>query len=188
MSRLLSSPAILPERQRLGSATVLSEEIRQLVERERAEAYARGRADGMAEAAAAAHEANGAAVAALRNAVEQEIGRLHDARTALDANMLDMVAQMAAYVVDTVDTSTVDDVTRRIRTALADIDDTRLVAHVHSSQAEAVTRAFVDTELRVVASDDVPVGDARLIGRWSVADLGQQQRWLAIQEMLDAAS
>lgn len=189
LSRLLSSPAIRAERQHLLTGrTVLPVEVRELIERERAQAYAAGRADGMAEATATALDATGAAAGLLRDTVEQEVGRLRDARAAHDGGMLDIAREIAAYVVDAVDTSAVDAVVDRIRTALADIDDVGLVAHVHAGQADAIAKALADQEVHVMPSDDVAVGDARLVGRWSVADLGQHQRWAAVQELFDAAS
>jgi flagellar biosynthesis/type III secretory pathway protein FliH len=189
LSRLLSSPAIRTERQHLLTGrTVLPQEVQELVERERERAYAAGRADGMAQAAAAALDASGAAAALLRDTVEHEIARLGDARAAHDGLMLDIAREIAAYVVDAVDTTAVDAVVQRIRAALADIDDVGLVAHVHAGQADAVATALADQDLQVMPAEDVAPGDARLVGRWSVADLGQHQRWAAVQELFDAAS
>jgi flagellar biosynthesis/type III secretory pathway protein FliH len=161
-------------------------EVRELIERERARAFAAGRAEGMAQAAANALDAAGAAAAVLRDAVDQEVGRLRDARVAHDGAMLDLARDIAAYVVAAVDTSAVDDVVQRIRTALADIDDVGLVAHVHAGQVDGIAKALAEQDVHVMASDDVATGDARLVGRWSVADLGQHQRWAAVQELFDA--
>lgn len=172
----------------MAGAAPLATDIRELLERERAAAYAEGRAAGLAEAAAAEMDAAGAAATALRAAIEQDIARLHDARATYDANVLQVATEIATYVVDAVDTTAVDEIARRIRAALEQIDDSEIVAHVQPDQVEAVGRAVADCDVRVVGSRDIAAGDVRLVGRWSVADLSIRQRWAAVEELLDAAT
>lgn len=187
LPRLLSSPSIATQSQRLASAAVpLAADVREMIEREREQAYAAGRAAGIAEAAASELDSAGAAATALRATIEQEVARLHDARSAYDASVIELATQIATYVIDAVDTSAVAEVARRIRAALDQIDDSDVVAHVQPDQVEAIGRAVADAGVRVVASEDIAAGDVRLVGRWSVADLSTQQRWTAVQELLDA--
>ena len=159
-----------------------------MIEHERERAYTAGRAAGIAEAAATELDAAGAAATALRATVEQEIARLRDASAAHDAAAIELATQIATYVIDAVDTSAVAEVARRIRAALDQIDDSDVVAHVQPDQVEPLARALASSGVRVVASEDIAAGDVRLVGRWSIADLSMQQRWTAVQELLDATS
>lgn len=189
LPRLLSSPSISSQGQRLAASAVpLAADVREMIDREREQAYAAGRAAGIAEAAASELDSAGAAATALRATVEQEVARLRDARSAYDASVIELATQIATYVVDAVDTSAVAEVARRIRAALDQIDDSDVVAHVQPDQVEPLARALASSSVRVVASEDIAAGDVRLVGRWSVADLSMQQRWTAVQELLDAVS
>jgi flagellar biosynthesis/type III secretory pathway protein FliH len=186
---LLSSPSVSTQGQSLATAAVpLAAEVRTMIEHEREQAYAAGRAAGIAEAAASELDAAGAAATALRATVEQEIARLRDASAAHDAAAIELATQIATYIIDAVDTSAVAEVARRIRAALDQIDDSDVVAHVQADQVDAVARAVADTGVRVVAAEGMTAGDVRLVGRWSIADLSLQQRWTAVQELLDAAT
>lgn len=189
LPRLLSSPAVHAQGQRLAAGpAVLPAHISELIEQARAEGYAAGHAAGIADARRDEMQAADAAGTALRAAVEQEIARLRDANVAYDSAMIGLATQIATYVVDAVDTSAVVEVARRVHAALEQIDDTNVVAHVHSEQVPAVARALAGTDVSVVPADDVAAGDVRLVGRWSVADLSKQQRWAAVRELLDAAA
>jgi len=189
LPRLLSSPSISSQGQRLATSAVpLAADVREMIEREREQAYAAGRAAGIAEAAASELDSAGAAATALRATVEQEAARLRDARSAYDASVIELATQIATYVIDAVDTSAVAEVARRIRAALDQIDDSDVVAHVQPDQVEPLARALASSGVRVVASEDIAAGDVRLVGRWSIADLSMQQRWTAVQELLDATS
>lgn len=189
MPRLLSSPEISAQGQRLATGEIpLAADVREMIEREREQAYAAGRAAGIAEAAAAELDSAGAAATALRATIEQEVARLRDAQAAHDMSVIELATQIATYVIDAVDTTAVAEVARRIRAALDQIDDSDVVAHVQPDQVDALSRALSGAGVRVVASEDITAGDVRLVGRWSVADLSTQQRWTAVQELLDATT
>lgn len=189
LPRLLSSPSISAQGQRLATGEVpLAADVREMIEREREQAYAAGRAAGIAEAAAAELDSAGAAATALRATIEQEVARLRDTQAAHDTSVIELATQIATYVIDAVDTTAVAEVARRIRAALDQIDDSDVVAHVQPDQVDAISRALSGAGVRVVASEDITAGDVRLVGRWSVADLSTQQRWTAVQELLDAAT
>ena len=189
LPRLLSSPSVNAQGQQLATAAApLTPAVRELIDREREQAFAAGRAAGIAEVAASTQDTASAAATALRAVVEQEVARLRAAQVAYDAAVMQLATEIASYIVDAVDTSDVGEAARRIRAALEQIDDVDLVAHVQPDQAEALTIALAGTDVRVVPSPDLAAGDVRLVGRWSIADLSTQQRWAAVQELLDASA
>lgn len=185
---MLSHPSVEATPARLGAVEpTRSARTEALIASERAAAYAEGVQAGLAEAAAAQRAQLEATVSDLRAVVEEQIVRLTVSRADHDRALLEEAAQIARYVVDLVDATAVDALVDRIRAALDELDDVDLVAHVAAAQVDAVSGALGGTGVRVVAADDVHPGDGRLIGRWSIADVGQQRRWDAVREALDHA-
>lgn len=188
MPRVLSSPPVSAVGRPLDARGARPPAwVREVVDRERAEAYEQGRADGRAEIAATRLADAEALVAMLRTSVAQEAARVAELRSMHDARLLALAARIARYVVDEIDTSSVEAVVDRVRAALDEIDDTDVVVHVAAGQVDDVTAALAGLDVDVVAADDVAPGDALLAGRWSAADLSRTQRWDAVMELLDGA-
>lgn len=181
---VLSGPPVGATPARLAAAVHRSPQTEELVARERADAYREGVAAGRAEAAAAHRADVDATARQLQAVVDDQIARLAAAGDAHDRAVLAEAARLARYVVDLVDATAVDAVIDRLAAALDEVDDVDLVAHVAPPHVDAVTAAFAGRAVRVVADDAVAPGDARLVGRWSVADLGRRQRWDAVRELI----
>jgi flagellar biosynthesis/type III secretory pathway protein FliH len=184
LSRLLTSPGVEVEARTLGAPDpALDTAARAAMEHAVAEAYARGRRDGAAEAGAAVDQAAGRVVAALQRADA-------DLRAVAAAADVALARAIAGAVVDREPSDDGAALLARVGAALAALDDEAVVVHLSPAEApvlrDAVARqaAAVGAPVEVVADAAVPPGEALLAGRWARADLTRAGAWAALDAVL----
>ncbi len=188
LPRVLPQPFVADVGEVLADAsTALPAELRRHLDEECGRAYARGHADGLVEGTQAGLAQVEHTIETLRAAIRAETERLAAATAAYDDDVVDLALAIARYVVGGTGPPPVDDLVGGIRAALSELDDTDIQAHVAPEQVDLVQQLLGDA-VRVVSDPSVTEGEARLVGRWSVAALGQQHRWSAVREVLDAQS
>jgi flagellar biosynthesis/type III secretory pathway protein FliH len=150
-----------------------------------ADAYERGRQDGMrigyelaladqSQLTALVEGALGSAIARLQSVCEHDAHRL----TALALEIARAVVGREPH----------DDglaLVGRVREALATVDDRPLQLGVHPDDVAGLSHALADVDGLTVAPDPtLTPGEGRLHGRWAEADLTRGAAWLAIQRAL----
>ena len=76
-------------------------------------------------------------------------------------------------------------IARRVRDAMAVVDDRPLVLSAHPDDAQRLRDALSDVDgLDLVADASITPGDARLQGRWSSAEINRSAAWKAVERTL----
>ncbi len=174
MSRRLQTPTIDGPARRLDAPTpVLDQATRDLVARAEAEAYARGRADGARESAAAAEHAGRQAATAVTAAVD-EVRALLEASAADRARSATEVGRRLAETIlgqelQAGGTALLD----RVLAAADALDHGPFTVHVAPVDAQVLdgSRDLLPADTSVQVDDRLTAGEARITGPWSGADL-----------------
>ncbi len=189
MSSVLRQPAVAAHPLTLGDQGSLAADP--LVAAELEAAYRRGFEDGRTRALAEETQRLQAAADAARAALEAAVGaahrRLAEAAAQPTRAMLAVALDVAEAIVGSLDPADVDTLTRRILDTVAALDDEDLVVAVHPDRAREVAAALADVPGVTVQSDDrLDIGDARLRGTWSRAELTVAAAFRNLREALDA--
>lgn len=145
-------------------------------------AYERGLADGAA-AAAAAGERVAAAVAA---AAERVVAELRAGRAAQAAADVDLAAALAEALLGREPDDGGKALLRRVREALAAVDDAPLRVWVHPSDEPFVAATVGGAEVSVHADPGLAPGEARVSGPWAEVDLTRAAAWQTLRAVLEA--
>lgn len=189
LNRLLHLPAVDVEPRPLSAPDpALDAFTRARVEEAAADAYERGRRDGaeMARAAAvAAAERVAAAVDTARDAAVAELRRLRAAETRTD---VELATAIAAVVLGREPHDGGQALLARLGEALAALDDAPLVIRVHPEDAELVRAGTRGDQVTVDADPSLGLGEARITGPWSRAELTRETAWQTVREALEGDS
>lgn len=185
MSRLLTMPSLAGEPRTLGAPEPsLDAAMSALLEQVAADAYARGVRDGAAQASGAIE----ASVMQLLAAIARAAGELR--QVAADADV-QLALEIARAVLDREPADAGQDLLDRILAALAAVDDDGLTVQLNPQDAAAIgaelerLAALHGTPVRVSPEPAMAPGDARVVGRWSRADLGRDAAFAAVQQLCE---
>lgn len=187
MSRILTANAavadepcvIAPPSRDLDDAT------RQLLERERDRAYARGREDGAREAVERARAEAAALGSALDRATEQVVATVRAQHEQLAAGLADRVVAAVAAVIGREPGYDGRALVARLVAAIDALDDPGLVVRVAPARLEIVRTALSQRPAITVEVDDsLAVDDAVVTGQFAHADLRVAALLGALDEVL----
>ena len=189
MSSVLRQPALSPRPLTLGDPGVRVADP--VVAAELEAAYQRGFEDGRARGLSEEIQRLQAAADTTRQELEAAVqaARRQLAEAAVEPTraVLAVALDVAETIVGSLDPVATDTLTRRILDAVAALDDQDLVVAVHPARAKEVAAALADVPGISVQSDDaLGLGDARLRGMWSRADLTVAAAFRNLREALDA--
>jgi flagellar biosynthesis/type III secretory pathway protein FliH len=189
LSRLLAAPAVAVAPRALSRPDPANDPfLAALLARTEAEAFARGKAAGAAEAHAAAAAAVGRAADGLRAAVAEGAAALRAAGVETCRETRDLALAIAGAVLGREPGDGGAALAARLRATLAELDDAPLVVTVPAPEAEVVAAALADEPgVEVRAGAALAPGEARVAGRWASADLTRRALLGALEELLDAS-
>lgn len=192
MSRLLSGARVGAEPRPLRVPDPADDPFTQRrVDEASAAAYERGVADGrrqaVEEARAAAEEASGRAVAAVRDAAREVLAEMGALRAEEAAADVTLACRIAEVVLGREPHDEGRALLERCRAALAALDDAPLTVRVSPSDAAVLREGLAaDADAEVVEDGSLGPGEARIRGPWSQADLTRDAAWQLVREALGA--
>ncbi len=183
MNRVLRSPELAAAPSYFGGdePRFYDENVQALVEQAEQEAYARGRADGAAEARANV----GAAVARLDAALNAAGAELRRTHLATVEETLAAAIDVARFVIGRAPHDEGVAVAERVLAALDTLDDESVVVTVHPGDWEAVSGAVtVPQGVTVERDPGLHPGEARIRGTWAAVDMTREAALRVATEVL----
>ncbi len=187
MSRVLHAPALDATPQAMASPSLALDPVaRAAVEQAAAEAHARGRREGAAEAQHAAADALARATAALRpalDALREELSRLRDARVDADATLALAIAEAILGREPAPDAPAL---AVHLAAVLAQVDDPSPVIHVHPDDRATVAELLAagGDRAEVVSDSALAPGEARIVGSFARATISRPAALAAVRDAL----
>lgn len=186
MSRVLRQPTVAEAARPLrGEGLAGDPAVRALLDRETQGAYERGRQAGLAEG----RQALADELSTVAQTVQESVGVVLEEIRAIRAQDAEAVTELAIdiaeAIVGTLDAEGVDLLVERVRRALAAIDDRPITIRANPDQADELDRAMAASDdVEVVADPAMSVGEARLVGPWSSAEVTWEAAWDAVRRAL----
>lgn len=192
MTRILSAPSLAAQPLALQAGPHRFDAVtEQVIERTAADAYERGRADAVREAAAAADRAARQLALAVAGALEQVAGHLVEHREARSRADIDLALVIAEAVLRRAPLPDEVELAAMVRAAVDHLDETRVAVHVHPSSRTALVEALGTVggtvEIDVVADPSVAAGQATVGGRWGRAEVSREHAVAAVRAALEEA-
>lgn len=190
MSRVLHRPGMAAAPRVVAPVEpALDPVLRELVDRAAAAAYERGLVDGRH----AGREDGRRELADLGSALTRSIGELVAAVRAMKVEQahgtVELATAIAAHVLDREPGDGAQALLARIRAWLAEVDDRPLRVGVNPADAAVVAGALAGQDgVEVLPDPQLAVGEARLTGAWSAAELLRAARWEQVHAALAGTS
>jgi flagellar biosynthesis/type III secretory pathway protein FliH len=181
---VLRNPAISGTSHRLGSPSP-DPRAAALLDEARKEGYDQGFAAGAAAAEATIRRVETEAIARIERALTAASAGLRAELGAFGPELTRLAVQVARRLVAEVPETVASGLERRIGAALEALDDDDLVLRLNPDDAARLRTFTRRLEGATVETDPgLAPGDARLVGRWSRADLTMETAWRIVEEQV----
>ena len=183
MSKVLRNPVISPAGRRNADppAPSLPPVLSPLVAADIAEVFERGRRQGISEGRRSIAEAAAETGAALEAAIAGAVAAVRADLAAHTVAMLEDAMAIAEFVVAAVGGPDSDGLSARIRDAITHLDDGPIVIELGP---DAVIDLDDNDRIAIRQNPSLGSGEARLVSRWSVAELTRDAAFAAAREAL----
>ena len=184
MSKVLRNPVVSPAGRWHADppAPSLPPVLSPLVAADIAEVFERGRRQGISEGRRAVVEAAAETRVALEAAIAGAVATVRADLAAHTLAMLDDAMAIAEFVVATVGGPDSDDLAARIRDAITHLDDGPIV--IELGPDAVIDLDDNDERISIRQNPSLGSGEARLVSRWSVAELTRDAALTAAREAL----